>query len=104
MNSSPPAPSVKVPVASRVVKAPVLAVPEPIAVPEPGIPSYSQFPQTIPESSSIPEPIPQPEPETNYNPDLGLLMNQNQIIENGPETIPEDKEVHPTIVPNDPEL
>ncbi len=30
-------------------------------------------------------------------------MNQNQIIENGPETIPEDKEVHPTIVPNDPE-
>ena len=65
--------------------------PEPIAVPE-----------HVPE----PEPIAVPEPEINfnYNPDSGLLMNQNQIIENGPETISEDKEIHPTIVPNDPEL
>ena len=81
--------------------------PEPIAVPEPepiAVPEPEPIAVPEPESSSIPEPIPQPEPETNYNPDLGLLMNQNQIIENGPETIPEDKEVHPTIVPNDPEL
>ena len=51
-----------------------------------------------------PEHVPEPEINFNYNPDSGLLMNQNQIIENGPETIPEDKEIHPTIVPNDPEL
>ena len=51
-----------------------------------------------------PEPVVEPEINFDYNPDSGLLMNQNQIIENGPETIPEDKEVHPTIVPNDPEL
>ena len=50
------------------------------------------------------EHVPEPEINFNYNPDSGLLMNQNQIIENGPETIPEDKEIHPTIVPNDPEL
>ena len=31
-------------------------------------------------------------------------MNQNQILENGPETITEDKEVHPTIVANEPEI
>ena len=69
--------------------------PEPIAVPEPVV---------EPEPIAVPEHVPEPEINFNYNPDSGLLMNQNQIIENGPETIPEDKEIHPTIVPNDPEL
>ena len=47
-----------------------------------------------------PEPIVEPD----YNPDSGLLMNQNKIIEDGPDTITEDKEIHPTIVPIDPEF
>ncbi|NSL75874.1 MAG: hypothetical protein HS052_04400, partial [Thaumarchaeota archaeon] len=71
---------------------------EPVAEPEPIIHAE---PVAEPEPIIHAEPVAEPEP--GYNPDLGLLMNQNKIIEDGPDTITEDKEIHPTIVPSDPE-